>query len=146
MTHRHSSLCFLLLAVVLPAFSQENVLGFTPSAAGGELKLEQKFKAIPKPAEERRQHRIFTAEPHLAGSKRNNDLARYVAREWRKQGLEDVVIRRYDVYATEPKSASLEMIAPVPYRAGLREEGYDADPDTKNPRVSSAWSGMSISG
>jgi N-acetylated-alpha-linked acidic dipeptidase len=146
MTHRHLSLCFLLFVVVLPAFSQKSILGFTSSSAARELKLEQKFKAIPKPAEERRQHRIFTAEPHLAGSKRNNALARYVAREWRKQGLEDVVIRRYDVYATEPKSASLEMIAPVTYRAGLREEGYDADPDTRNPRVSSAWSGMSISG
>ena len=145
---RRFSLLLVLFSFILlhRANSQDSILGFTPPSAARERKLEQKFKAIPKPAEARRQHRIFTAEPHLAGSTRNNYLARYVAREWRKQGLEDVVIRRYDVYATEPKSASLEMIAPVAYRAGLREEGYDADPDTKNPRVSSAWSGMSISG
>jgi N-acetylated-alpha-linked acidic dipeptidase len=136
----------LILVRVPPAFSQDSILGFTPSSAARQIKVEEKFKAIPSPAQARRQHRIFTAEPHLAGSKRNNDLARYVAAEWRKQGLEDVVIHRYDVYATEPKSASLEMVAPVAYRAGLREEAYDADPDTKNPRVSSAWSGMSISG
>jgi N-acetylated-alpha-linked acidic dipeptidase len=139
-------LSVLILASVTPTFSQDRILGFTPSSAARQIKVEEKFKAIPSPAEARRQHRIFTAEPHVAGSKRNNDLARYVAEEWRKQGLEDVVIHRYDVYATEPKSASLEMIAPVVYRASLREEGYDADPDTKNPRVSSAWSGMSISG
>ncbi len=131
---------------MLPASSQESVLGFTLASAGRELKLEERFKAIPSPAEARRQHRIFTAEPHLAGSKRNNDLARYIADQWRKQGLEEVVIRRYDVYATAPKSASLEMVAPVPYRASLREEAYGADPDTKNPRVSSAWTGMSTSG
>lgn len=139
-------LSVLILASGIPTFSEDSILGFTPSSAARQIKLEEKFKAIPSPDEARRQHRIFTAEPHLAGSKRNNELARYIAAEWRKQGLEDVVIRRYDVYATAPKSASLEMIAPVTYRASLREEAYDSDPDTKNPRVSSAWSGMSISG
>jgi len=148
MTRRYFLLLLsvLILASGIPTFSEDSILGFTPSSAARQIKLEEKFKAIPSPDEARRQHRIFTAEPHLAGSKRNNELARYIAAEWRKQGLEDVVIRRYDVYATAPKSASLEMIAPVTYRASLREEAYDSDPDTKNPRVSSAWSGMSISG
>jgi N-acetylated-alpha-linked acidic dipeptidase len=141
-----------LLTNAVCTFSQEQISppakisGFTPSSAAREMQVETKFKAIPSPDEARRQHRIFTAEPHVAGSKRNNELAQYIASEWRKQGLEDVIVRRYDVYATEPKSASMEMIAPVEYRAGLREESYDADPDTKNTKVSSAWSGMSISG
>ncbi|HTW32597.1 MAG TPA: M28 family metallopeptidase [Candidatus Sulfotelmatobacter sp.] len=82
----------------------------------------------------------------MAGSKRNNELADYIAREWRKQGLEDVIIRRYDVYGTNPKSASLEMIAPVRYQAVLREEPIAGDKDSKNPAISGAWLGMSISG
>jgi N-acetylated-alpha-linked acidic dipeptidase len=104
-------LSILILAHAVPTFAQDSILGFSPSSAARQLKVEANFKAIPSPDEARRQHRIFTAEPHLAGSKRNNDLAQYIASEWRKQGLEDVVVRRYDVYATEPKSASLEMIA-----------------------------------
>ncbi len=149
------SIRHLLSLVVLLVFlqlnspnlwSQSSISGFTAASAAHETQIEQQFKAIPNPDEERRQHRIFTSEPHIAGSKRNNDLANYVADEWRKQGLEDVVVRRYDVYSSEPKSTALEMIAPVHYRASLREEAYDADPDTKNPRVSSAWTGMSISG
>ena len=130
----------------LPLHAQNSILGFTPASAAREIEFEKKFKSIPTPEEERRQHRIFTAEPHLAGSKRNNELARYVAAEWRKQGLDEVVIHRYDVYATNPKSAFLEMVAPSHYRASLREQPFGADPDSKNPRVSSAWSGMSISG
>ena len=98
------------------------------------------------PEEERRQHRIFTSEPHVAGSKRNNELAEYIAAEWRKQGLEDVVIHRYDIYGTNPKSASLEMIAPTRYQATLRETPLNGDPDSKNPAISGAWLGMSISG
>jgi len=57
-----------------------------------------------------------------------------------------VIIRSYDVYGTNPKSASLEMIAPTHYQATLREAALDADPDSKNPAISGAWSGMSISG
>ena len=142
---------FLTIILAIPlAQSQSNsdasILGFTSSHAAKQNELEQKFKAIPSPDEERKQHRIFTAEPHLAGSKRNNDLADYVADQWRRQGLEDVVIRQYDVYATAPKSSFLELVAPVRYVASLREEPYPQDPDSKNPQVSSAWTGMSISG
>lgn len=130
----------------VPAWSQSSISGFTAATAAREAQVEKQFKAIPNPEEERRQHRIFTSEPHIAGSKRNNELANYIADEWKNQGLEDVVVREYDVYSSEPKSTFLEMVAPVRYRASLREEPYDVDPDTKNPRVSAAWSGMSISG
>ena len=136
---------FIFFAATL-CWPQNTVRGFSRDSAAREKRVEQKFKAIPSPKEERRQHRIFTAEPHVAGSERNNELARYVAEEWKKQGLEDVVIHEYDVYTSFPKSASLEMVAPVHYQATLREAAYDVDPDTKNPRVTGAWSGMSISG
>src|SRR5271156_5406265 len=139
-----------VLALSLPlsaqAQTQTSILGFTPSAAAHETEIENKFKAIPSPDEERRQHHIFTAEPHVAGSERNNELARYIADQWRNEGLEDVVIRRYDVYGSNPKSTFLEMTAPVHYRALLRELPVPGDPDMKNKSISSAWSGMSASG
>jgi N-acetylated-alpha-linked acidic dipeptidase len=150
-----SVLCSLALVLTAPLFihavhaqsqAQTSILGFTPSAAAHETEIENKFKAIPSPDEERRQHHIFTAEPHVAGSPRNNELARYIADEWRQEGLEDVVIRRYDVYGSNPKSTFLEMVAPIHYRAILREMPVPGDPDLKNKSISSAWSGMSASG
>jgi N-acetylated-alpha-linked acidic dipeptidase len=151
--HR-SLLCFisapLLLALSLHAKllaqAQTPISGFTPAAAAHESEIETRFKAIPSPDEERRQHHIFTAEPHVAGSPRNNELARYIADEWRQEGLEDVIIRRYDVYGSNPRFTSLEMVAPVHYRALLRELPVPGDPDLKNKSISSAWSGMSASG
>lgn len=127
-------------------YSQTSILGFTPASGAHEAEIETKFKALPSPDEERRQHRIFTAEPHVAGSPRNNELARYIADQWRQEGLEDVVIRRYDVYGSNPTFTSLEMVAPVHYRAVLRELPVPGDPDLKNKNISSAWSGMSASG
>ena len=38
------------------------------------------------------------------------------------------------------------MVAPKKYKAVLREQPYDVDPDTKNPDVASAWIGFSSSG
>src|SRR5271169_3289532 len=139
-------LLILLLQTPTPTQAQASILGFTPSAAAREADFENKFKAIPSPDEERRQHHIFTSAPHVAGSARNNELARYIADEWRNEGLEDVVIRRYDVYGSNPKSTFLEMTAPVHYRALLRELPVPGDPDTKKKSISSAWSGMSASG
>ena len=124
----------------------QSILGFTSASSAREIEIENKFKSIPTPDEERRQHRIFTQEPHIAGSKRNNELADYIADEWKKQGLEEVVIHRYDVYGTNPKSASLEMIAPTHYQAVLHETPLPGDDDSKNPAISGAWLGMSISG
>jgi N-acetylated-alpha-linked acidic dipeptidase len=136
----------LVLCSSIPVASQTTILGFTPNSAAHEAEVEGKFKAIPTPDEERKQHHIFTAEPHVAGSPRNNELARYIADEWRQEGLEDVVIRRYDVYGSNPKFTSLEMTAPVHYRASLREIPILGDPDSKKKTISSAWSGMSASG
>src|SRR5271166_6518741 len=121
MTHKHAVLLACAVLSLCITARAQTILGFTPSSSAHQTEIETKFKSIPTPDEERRQHRIFTSEPHVAGSKRNNELAEYIRDEWKKQGLEDVIIRRYDVYGTNPKSASLEMIAPTNYKAILRE-------------------------
>jgi N-acetylated-alpha-linked acidic dipeptidase len=136
----------LFITLLFATIARAQILGFSPASASREVEIENKFKAIPNAGGERRQHRVFTKEPHTAGSKRNNELAEYIAAEWKKQGLEEVVIRRYDVYGTNPKSASLEMIAPTHYQALLRETPIPGDEDSKNPAISGAWLGMSISG
>jgi len=146
MTCKHTTHILIAALSLSPICSAQSILGFTPASSVREVEVENKFKSIPTLDEERRQHRIFTHEPHIAGSKRNHELADYIAEEWKKQGLEDVVIRRYDVYGTNPKSASLEMIAPTHYQAVLREMPLPGDDDSKNPAISSAWLGMSISG
>ncbi len=122
------------------------ILGFTAAHAAAEHKLETEFQSIPSPERAREWHRTFTAEPHPAASERNNQLADFIADEWRKQGWEDVTLRRYEVLHSRPRSVSLEMTAPVNYTASLREEPVEADPDTKNPAVSGAYFGYSASG
>ena len=60
-------------------------------------------------------------------------MAQYVAEQWTAQGLEDVVIRRYDVLSSNPREVQVEMVAPVRYVPTLREDAYKEDPDTAAP-------------
>src|SRR6202165_728560 len=143
---------FLVLAFALSAQQKQPeppvspILGFSPPHAAAEHRLASTLQSIPSPAKEREWHRPSTADPHPAASDRNNQLADFVADEWRKQGWEDVTLRRYDVLHSRPRSLSLEMPAPVQFPASLREDAYAAAPDTKNPAVSGSYFGYSASG
>ena len=122
------------------------ILGFSPANAAAEHNLEATFQALPSPEKAREWHRLFTAEPHPAASVQNNKLAEFMAREWRKQGWEDVTLRRYDVLHSSPRSVSLEMTAPIHFKASLSEDLYEIDPDTKNSAISGSYFGYSASG
>jgi N-acetylated-alpha-linked acidic dipeptidase len=147
-------LAILILSSALVAQHQEAssasvstpILGFTAVHASAEHKLETEFQAMSSPDRAREWHRTFTAEPHPAASERNNQLADFIADEWRKQGWEDVTLRRYEVLHSRPRSVSLEMTTPTHYTASLREDAVEADPDTKNPALSGAYFGYSGSG
>ena len=122
------------------------ILGFAPAHAAAEHRLENAFQSLPSPTQAREWHRIFSAQPHPAASARNNELARIVAREWRRQGWENVTLRRYEVLHSSPRSVSLEMTAPRHYRALLREDAYEVDPATSNPDNARSYFGYSASG
>jgi N-acetylated-alpha-linked acidic dipeptidase len=128
------------------AASNSSLTGFTPSEAQQELSAEAELRRLASPTQIGKYHRYLTSEPHPAGSKRNNELAQWVAQHWRDQGLEDVVIHEYDVLNSYPREISLEMVKPKSYKALLREGPYDVDQDTKNPQVSGSYFGYSASG
>jgi N-acetylated-alpha-linked acidic dipeptidase len=129
-----------------PDTSTGRISGFTATSSAKQSEIESKFKAVPSPENAQKWHRWLTAEPHPSGSERNNQLAREIADHWKAQGMEDVVIRQYDVLQSTPREVSLEMVSPKQYKAGLREGPYDVDPDTKNPMVKSGYTSMSASG
>jgi N-acetylated-alpha-linked acidic dipeptidase len=122
------------------------MMGFTAASTRTQRSVEAKFKDLISAQRAREFHRRLTLQPHPAGTPQNKEIAEYIAKTWREQGIEDVVIRQYDVLSSLPKEISLELVSPVKYKAGLREDSYSADPDTSNPIVRSAWTSMSASG
>jgi N-acetylated-alpha-linked acidic dipeptidase len=122
------------------------MMGFSASGAAAEAAVETQFRGMASAESISKFHRYLTAEPHPAGSARNNELAQWVAEQWREQGLEDVTIHEYDVLHSAPRQILLEMVKPKRYVAGLREDPYEVDPDTKNPKADGAYLGYSASG
>lgn len=147
MTDLKIGLALLLLFTGAAIANQPRMIrGFSPRATDAQREVEEKLKRLPSAEEIRRHHRHFTAEPHPAGSERNNQLARDIADIWKQQGWDEVKLHRYDVLVSFPREIVLEMVAPTTYRASLREDTYDADPDTKNPRVRGGYLSLSASG
>ena len=140
----YAALCASLTAQSAPP--SVHISGFSPATAAEELTLETQYKSVISTERIRDYHRYFTSKPHPAGTKNDYEVAQYIAEEWKKQGLEDVTLRQYDVLGTRPISTMLEMVAPKQYKAVLREQLFEVDPDTKNPDIASAWIGFSSSG
>jgi N-acetylated-alpha-linked acidic dipeptidase len=137
----------LFAAIALAAAPDlAKISGFSPRAAAQEIITENSFRESISTPEIIQFHRYLTAEPHPAGSPRNNELAQWVAEQWRRQGLENVVVHQYDVLHSKPRKISLEMVKPTEYRALLLEAPDKANPDTGNPKVDGAYLGYSASG
>ncbi len=122
------------------------MFGYSPDDAAKQVAIEEQYRKLTSTDQISKFHRYLTAEPHPAGSKRNNELAQWVAQQWREQGLEDVTMHQYDVLNSRPREISLEMVAPSHYKASLREAPYNVDPDTKSPAADGAYLGYSASG
>ncbi len=122
------------------------MVGFSAAGATQEAAIESQYRSLASADSISKFHRYLTAEPHPAGSARNNELAQWVAEQWRAQGLEDVTVHEYDVMHSAPRQISLEMVKPRRYVAELRENSYEVDPDTKNPHADGAYLGYSASG
>ena len=75
--------------------------------------------------------RFFTAEPHVASTPRNNELAKFILEEWKSYGLEDVRLTEYDVLLSFPERIQVEVVSPKKLTLSLKEEGYKQDPDTQ---------------
>jgi N-acetylated-alpha-linked acidic dipeptidase len=135
-----------LLTTSFAAAAEGPIRGFTATGSTAEHGREAGY--IADISEERisAYHLKLTAEPHRATSPRNNQLATWMAGQWRAQGWDQVRFDRYEAWFTEPKSVSLEMTAPRTWRASLREDAVAQDPSSQRPDLPGAYNAYSASG
>lgn len=106
------------------------ISGFGARALEAQHTLERRLRQVPSADRIAADHRYLTDEPHVAGSARDRALAEWIAAEWRRAGLEDVEIVEHEVLLPYAEEVSVEMTAPKPWRATLREEPIARDEDT----------------
>jgi N-acetylated-alpha-linked acidic dipeptidase len=116
----------LAWAVAVPAPSAKPVRGFTADGATAEQALEDKARAIPDPARMRAYMERMTSEPHIAGTPQSRKVAEYALGLFREWGL-DARIEEFEALLPFPTVRTLEMTAPVRYRAKLEESKLAED-------------------
>jgi N-acetylated-alpha-linked acidic dipeptidase len=133
------TLAAILAAFVLPLASGPAkagpaddfaISGFGASSLDSQRTIEQKIRDYPSARRIETDHRYLTEKPHVAGTPRDRELARWTANEWRKAGLDDVRILEHEVLLPFAEEVSVEMVAPRKWRATLREEEIRGDPST----------------
>ena len=101
--------------------------GFTRSRAATEADVEHRFLAMPSAEHIRQAHVFLTDKPHVAGSARDRELAEWTRDRFRTAGLEEVAITTHEVLLPWPEEVSVEMTAPRPWRASMREAPVPGD-------------------
>src|SRR3954470_11954347 len=75
--------------------------GFGRSSGREQLALESRFLALPDAGRVRDPHRLLTLRPHPAGSRRDRELAGWMAGQFTAAGLEEVQITTHEVLLPE---------------------------------------------
>src|ERR1700731_2790731 len=120
------------------------ITGFRDGAA--ERTVEKKFMAVPDPKLAEEHLRVLTQAPHIAGSPEDKATAEYVAEKFREAGL-DTEIVEYKVWLNYPAEIRVDLTAPDGVEMhGPRREHVDGDSLADDPRVVTAYNGMSPSG
>lgn len=147
----HNKQCRLLLltaffpAMVVGAGGQKlAVRGFEPVHSQRERELERRLIAVPNSSRSEAEHKVLTAEPHMAGSLADRRTAEYMLQQFRSYGLE-AAIEQFDVLLSEPREVKLDLLAPVKF-AGPTPEFVRGDPASKDSRIATGFNAYSASG
>ena len=135
---------FLFPLTSQPADTVQPIFGFRDAAA--ESAIEARFLAVPDPKLAEEHLRTLTQAPHLAGTPEDKATADYVAAKFREAGL-DTEIVEYKVWFNYPVEISVDVTAPPEVKMhGPTPEHVSEDPFQNDPRVVTAYNGMSPSG
>jgi len=116
------NLCPLTFAV------DENALvGYSTQSSRSERDWENKFRAIPDPANLRQYMQRMSARPHHVGSPYDKDNAEWILARFKEWGL-DAHIETFNVLFPTPKLRVLEMTEPTKFTAKLEEPALAVDP------------------
>lgn len=131
---RYSVILLLLLIPNTLGVPQNTREGFSPTNRDKLKPLEARLLQTIRPENCRAQHRIFTKEPHMAGSVRNYELAQYVAKQWKDYGLEDVQLIEHPVYLPWPIRYEATLVD-ANEKLSLKEDPIPEDKDSYSKDV-----------
>src|SRR5437762_12586711 len=120
----------LLVANVMAAESAGPVtpiIGYFDGGSQTERQWEEKFRALPDPANLRATMQRLSARPHHVGSPYDKDNAEWILSKFKEWGL-DAKIETFEVLFPTPKERVVELVEPKKFVAKLQEPAVQVDP------------------
>jgi N-acetylated-alpha-linked acidic dipeptidase len=131
---RYSVILVLLLIPTTLGVREDTLEGFSLAHRNKLKPFEARLIETIRAENCRTQHRIFTKEPHMAGSVRNYELAQYVAKQWKDYGLEEVQLIEHPVYLPWPIRYEATLVG-ANEKLSLKEDPIPEDKDSYNKDV-----------
>src|SRR5262245_41068157 len=141
----------ILLACAWPALPPQSAPidagppGFAPAARSRQVTLEDRFLALPQPANLRRNLSLLTEEPRRSGTPGAESSAKFMADQLKSFGLE-VQIAVFYGYLPEPKTIELKVLEPFEALMPTPEPGMAIDKDSFRKDVVIAHSAYAAPG
>jgi N-acetylated-alpha-linked acidic dipeptidase len=136
---------FSALLLTVPLYSQAPIRGFPPDQWKAEHEREAKAHAIPQPERIRTYMERMSAKPHHAGSPGSRAVAEYALAQIKEWGL-DARIESFEALLPYPTARTLEMTAPIHFRAAIKEPAIAEDPNSSDAGQLPTFNAYSASG
>src|SRR5437868_5014433 len=120
-------ICALNFSPWTLAADESELVGYSPRSSQTEREWENKFRAIPDPANLREYMKRLSARPHHVGSPYDKDNAEWILAHFKEWGL-DAHIETFNVLFPTPRLRVREMTEPTKFTAKLEEPALSVDP------------------
>ena len=140
-----AALCLLLVPSTVRTQPRPPIRGFTAASSEIQRQVEEKFRAVPKPENNREYMRVISAEPHHAGGPGSRKVADYVLSQFKSWGL-NASIETFEALMPYPTERVVELVAPERYVLKLAEPAVPQDPDSTDAGALPTFNAYSADG
>ena len=121
------------------------IRGFTARTSEAERQIEETFRAVPKPENNREYMRVITDAPHHAGSPGSRKVAEYILSRFKSFGL-NASIEPFEALMPYPTERVVELISPERYVLKLAEPPVSQDPNSSGAGALPTFNAYSADG
>jgi N-acetylated-alpha-linked acidic dipeptidase len=121
--------CIVTFGSAVGTQPRPEIRGFTTEDSATERQAEEKFRATPRPENNREYMRAITEEPHHAGSPGSRKVAEYILGRFKSWGL-NASIESFEALMPYPTERAVELVAPERYQLTLKEPAVEQDKDS----------------
>ena len=140
-----ATFCLLVVPATVRPQPRPPIRGFTAASSEVQRQVEEKFRAVPKPENNREYMRVISAEPHHAGSPGSRKVADYVLAQFKAWGL-NASIETFEALMPFPTERVVELVAPERYVLKLAEPAVPQDPDSTDAGALPTFNAYSADG